>query len=95
MKKLIKKVVMVGLVGLMVLGSIGVSEAKVIQGTKGRTYITLDSIERRENKEVLKYFGITSYNLRMNSKQYVVRFRSNLNSSKTKKIVKILALYIV
>lgn len=88
MKKLIKKVVMVGLVGLMVLGSIGVSEAKVIQGTKGRTYITLDSIERRENKEVLKYFGITSYNLRMNSKQYVVRFRSNLNSSKTKKIVK-------
>lgn len=88
MKKLIKKVVMVGLVGLMVLGSIGVSEAKVIQGTKGRTYITLDSIERRENKEVLKYFGITSYNLRMNSKQYVVKFRSNLSSSKTKKIVK-------
>lgn len=88
MKKLIKKVVMVGLVGLMALGSIGVSEAKVIQGTKGRTYITLDSIERRENKEVLKYFGITSYNLRMNSKQYVVKFRSNLSSSKTKKIVK-------
>lgn len=88
MKKLIKKVVMVGLVGLMVLGSIGVSEAKVIQGTKGRTYITLDSIEKRENKEVLKYFGITSYNLRMNSKQYVVKFRSNLSSSKTKKIVK-------
>lgn len=88
MKKLIKKVVMVGLVGLMALGSIGVSEAKVIQGTKGRTYITLDSIEKKENKEVLKYFGITSYNLRMNSKQYVVKFRSNLNSSKTKKIVK-------
>lgn len=88
MKKIIKKVVMVGLVGLMVLGSIGVSEAKVIQGTKGRTYITLDNIEKRENKEVLKYFGITSYNLRMNSKQYVVRFRSNMNSSKTKKIVK-------
>lgn len=88
MKKLIKKVVMVGLVGLMVLGSFGVSEAKAIQGTKGRTYITLDNIEKRENKEVLKYFGITSYNLRMNSKQYVVRFRSNMNSSKTKKIVK-------
>ena len=88
MKKLIKKVVMVGLVGLMVLSSFGVSEAKVIQGTKGRTYITLDSIEKKENKEVLKYFGITSYNLRMNSKQYVVKFRSNLNSSKTKKIVK-------
>lgn len=88
MKKLIKKVVMVGLVGLMILGSIGISEAKVIQGTKGRTYITLDNIEKRENKEVLKYFGITSYNLRMNSKQYVVKFRSNLSSSKTKKIVK-------
>lgn len=88
MKKLIKKVVMVGLVGLMVLGSIGVSEAKVIQGTKGRTFITLDSIEKRENKEVLKYFGITSYSLKMNSKEYVVKFRSNLNSSKTKKIVK-------
>lgn len=88
MKKLIKKVAMVGLVGLMVLGGFGVSEAKVIQGTKGRTYVTLDSIEKRENKEVLKYFGITSYSLKMNSKQYVVKFRSNLNSSKTKKIVK-------
>lgn len=88
MKKLIKKVVMVGLVGLMVLGSIGVSEAKVIQGSKGRTYITLDNIEMKENKEVLKYFGITSYNLKMNKKEYVVRFRSNLNSAKTKKIVK-------
>ena len=88
MKKLIKKVAMVGLVGLMVLGGFGVSEAKVIQETKGRTYITLDSIEKRENKEVLKYFGITSYNLRMNSKEYVVKFRSNLSSAKTKKIVK-------
>ena len=88
MKKLIKKVAMVGLVGLMVLGGFGVSEAKVIQGTKGRTYITLDSIEKRENKEVLKYFGITSYSLKMNSKEYVVKFRSNLSSSKTKKIVK-------
>lgn len=88
MKKLIKKVAMIGLVGLMVLGGFGVSEAKVIQGTKGRTYVTLDSIEKRENKEVLKYFGITSYSLKMNSKEYVVKFRSNLSSSKTKKIVK-------
>ena len=88
MKKLIKKVAMVGLVGLMVLGGFGVSEAKVIQGTKGRTYITLDSIEKRENKEVLKYLGITSYNLKMNSKENVVKFRSNLSSAKTKKIVK-------
>lgn len=88
MKKLIKKVAMIGLVGLMVLGGFGVSQAKVIQGTKGRTYITLDNVEKKENKEVLKYFGITSYNLRMNSKEYVVKFRSNLSSSKTKKIVK-------
>lgn len=89
MKKLIKKVIMVGLVGLMVLGSIGVSEAKVIQGTKGRTYITMDKIEEKENKMVLEEcFNITSYNLKMNSKEYVVKFRSNLNSSKTKKIVK-------
>ena len=88
MKKIIKKITMAVLVGLMVLGNIGVSEAKVIQGTKGRTYITLDSIEKRENKEVLKYLGITSYNLKMNKKEYAVRFRTNLNSAKTKKIIK-------
>lgn len=88
MKKLIKKITMVGLIGLMVLGNTVTINAKVIQGTKGRTYITLDSIEKRENKEVLKYLGITSYNLRMNNKEYVVKFRSNLNSAKTKKIVK-------
>lgn len=88
MKKLIKKITMVGLIGLMVLGNAVTINAKVIQGTKGRTYITLDSIEKRENKEVLKYLRITSYSLKMNSKEYVVKFRSNLNSSKTKKIVK-------
>lgn len=88
MKKLIKKITMVGLIGLMVLGNAVTINAKVIQGTKGRTYITLDSIEKRENKEVLKYLGITSYNLKMNKKEYVVKFRSNLNSTKTKKIVK-------
>ena len=88
MKKLIKKITMAILVGLMFLGSAGTINAKVIQGTKGRTYITLDSIEKRENKEVLKYLGITSYSLKMNKKEYVVRFRTNLNSTKTKKIVK-------
>ena len=88
MKKLIKKITMAILVGLMSLGSAGTINAKVIQGTKGRTYITLDSIEKRENKEVLKYLGITSYSLKMNKKEYVVRFRTNLNSTKTKKIVK-------
>ena len=88
MKNLIKKITMVGLIGLMVLGNTVTINAKVIQGAKGRTYITLDSIEKRENKEVLKYLRITSYGLKMNSKEYVVKFRSNLNSSKTKKIVK-------
>lgn len=92
MKKLIKKVVMVGLVGLMALGSIGVSEAKVIQGTKGRTFITLDSIEKRENKEVLKYFGITSYKTIWNKKKntYTVEFKVNkkMNCKDVKKIVK-------
>lgn len=88
MKKLIKKITMAVLVGLMVLGNAVTINAKVIQGTKGRTYITLDSIEKKENKEVLNYLGITSYSLKMNKKEYVVRFRSNLNSSKTKKIVK-------
>lgn len=88
MKKLIKKITMVGLMGLMILGNAVTINAKAIQGTKGRTYITLDSIEKRENKEVLKYLGITSYNLKMNKKEYVVRFRTNLNSAKTKKIVK-------
>lgn len=88
MKKLIKKITMAVLVGLMFLGSAGTINAKVIQGTKGRTYITLDSIEKRENKEVLKYLGITSYNLKMNKKEYAVKFRTNLNSAKTKKIVK-------
>ena len=54
MKKLIKKITMVGLIGLMVLGNAVTINAKVIQGTKGRTYITLDSIEKRENKEDIK-----------------------------------------
>lgn len=88
MKKLIKKITMAVLVGLMVLSNMGMVNAKVIQGTKGRTYITLDSIEKKENKEVLNYLGITSYNLKMNKKEYVVKFRTNLNSTKTKKIVK-------
>lgn len=87
MKKLIKGLVCV-MVASILISIPWISNAKVIQGTKGRTYITLDNIEKRENKEVLKYLGITSYNLKINSKEYVVKFRSNLNSAKTKKIVK-------
>lgn len=87
MKKLIKGLVF-AMVTSILISAPCITQAKVIQGTKGRTYITLDNIEKKENKEVLKHLGITSYNLKMNSKEYVVRFRSNLNSSKTKKIVK-------
>lgn len=87
MKKLIKGLVFT-MVTSILISTPCITQAKVIQGTKGRTYITLDSIEKRENKEVLKYLGITSYNLKMNKKEYVVKFRSNLNSTKTKKIVK-------
>lgn len=98
MKKLIKGLVfaMVGLVGLMVLGGFGVSEAKVIQGTKGRTYITLDSIEKRENKMVLEEcFNITSYKTIWNKKKntYTVEFKVNkkMNCKDVKKIVKQIA----
>lgn len=87
MKKLIKGLVFTMVTSILISAPC-ITQAKVIQGTKGRTYITLDSIEKRENKEVLKYLRITSYSLKMNSKEYVVKFRSNLNSSKTKKIVK-------
>ena len=87
MKKLIKGLVFT-MVTSILISTPCITQAKVIQGTKGRTYITLDSIEKRENKEVLNYLGITSYSLKMNKKEYVVRFRTNLNSSKTKKIVK-------
>ena len=93
MKKLIKKIVCVGLVGLLVLGSVGVAEARVIQGTKGRSYITYDKIERDENKIVLEEcFGIKSYKTIWNKKKntYTVEFKANKKTSckDVKKIVK-------
>ena len=93
MKKLIKKIVCVGLVGLFVLGSVGVAEAKVIQGTKGRTYVTMDKIELEENKLVLEEcFKIKSYKTIWNKKKntYAVEFKTNKKTSckDTKKIVK-------
>ena len=94
MKKLIKKIVCVGLVGLMFLGSVGVAEAKVIQGTKGRTFVTLDKIEIQENKMVLEEcFNITSYKTIINKKRdsYTVIFRSNKGCKDTKKLVKSVA----
>ena len=93
MKKLIKKIVCVGLVGLFVLGSVGIAEAKLIQGTKGRTYVTMDKIELEENKLVLEEcFKIKSYKTIWNKKKntYTVEFKTNKKTSckDVKKIVK-------
>ena len=93
MKNMFKKLVCVGLVGLLVLGSVGVAEAKLIQGTKGRTYVTMDKIELEENKLVLEEcFKIKSYKTIWNKKKntYTVEFKANKKTSckDTKKIVK-------
>ena len=93
MKKLIKKIAIVGLVGLFVLGTVEVAEAKLIQGTKGRTYVTMDKIELEENKLVLEEcFKIKSYKTIWNKKKniYTVEFKTNKKTSckDTKKIVK-------
>lgn len=93
MKNMFKKLVCVGLVGLLVLGSVGVAEAKLIQGTKGRTYVTMDKIELEENKLVLEEcFKIKSYKTIWNKKKntYTVEFKTNKKTSckDTKKIVK-------
>ena len=91
MKKLIKKIVCVGLVGLMFLGSVGVAEAKVIQGTKGRTYITMDAIEKSENLEVIKYLKIKNAKVKFKNNTYTVEFKTNKSCKETKKLVKNLA----
>ena len=93
MKNMFKKIVCVGLVGLFVLGSVGVAEAEIIQGTKGRTYITMDKIELEENKLVLEEcFKIKSYKTIWNKKKntYTVEFKTNKKTSckDVKKIVK-------
>ena len=87
MKNMFKKLVCVGLVGLFVLGSVGVAEAK------GKTYITMDKIELEENKLVLEEcFKIKSYKTIWNKKKntYTVEFKANKKTSckDTKKIVK-------
>ena len=91
MKNLIKKIVCVGLVGLMFLGSVGVAEAKVIQGTKGRTYITMDAIEKSENLEVIKYLKIKNAKVKFKNNTYTVEFKTNKSCKETKKLVKNLA----
>ena len=92
MKKLIKKVVMVGLVGLLVAGSNckNMVEAEIIQ--KGnKTFITYDRIEKRENLEVIKYFKIKNAKVRFKNNTYTVEFNSKDNCKNTKKLVKKLA----
>ena len=91
MKNMFKKLVCVGLVGLLVLGSVGVAEAKVIQGTKGRTYITMDAIEKSENLEVIKYLKIKNAKVKFKNNTYTVEFKTNKNCKDTKKLVKKLA----
>ena len=91
MKNMFKKIVCVGLVGLFVLGSVGVAEAKVIQGTKGRTYITMDAIEKSENLEVIKYLKIKNAKVKFKNNTYTVEFKTNKSCKETKKLVKKLA----
>ena len=90
MKNMFKKLVCVGLVGLLVLGSVGVAEAKVIQ--KGnKTYITMDAIEKSENLEVIKYLKIKNAKVKFKNNTYTVEFKTNKNCKDTKKLVKKLA----
>ena len=91
MKNMFKKIVCVGLVGLLVLGSVGVAEAKVIQGTKGRSYITYDKIEKSENLEVIKYLKIKNAKVKFKNNTYTVEFKTNKSCKETKKLVKNLA----
>ncbi len=86
MKNMFKKLACVGLVGLFVLGSVGVAEARVIQ--KGnKTYITYDTIEKKENLEVIKYLGIKNAKVKFKNNTYTVEFKSNKSCKETKKLV--------
>ena len=90
MKNMFKKLVCVGLVGLFVLGSVGIAEAKVIQ--KGnKTYITYDKIEKSENLEVIKYLKIKNAKVKFKNNTYTVEFKTNKSCKETKKLVKNLA----
>ena len=85
-----KKIVCVGLVGLMFLGSVGIAEAKVTQ--KGnKTYITMDAIEKSENLEVIKYLKIKNAKVKFKNNTYTVEFKTNKSCKETKKLVKKLA----
>ena len=89
MKKLIKKITMVGLIGLLVMGSSckNMVEAEIIQ--KGnKTFITMDAIEKRENLEVIKYFKIKNAKVKFKNNTYTVEFKTNKSCKETKKLVK-------
>ena len=90
MKNMFKKLVCVGLVGLFVLGSVGVAEAKVIQ-RGNKTYITYDAIEKSENLEVIKYLKIKNAKVKFKNNTYTVEFKTNKSCKETKKLVKNLA----
>ena len=92
MKNMFKKIVCVGLVGLLVLGNTcNTVEAEIIQGTKGRSYITYDKIEKSENLEVIKYLKIKNAKVKFKNNTYTVEFKTNKNCKDTKKLVKKLA----
>ena len=94
MKNMFKKLVCVGLVGLLVLGNTcNTVEAEIIQGKNGTVYINYDKIEEQENKLVLEEcFKIKSYKTIWNKKKntYTVEFKANKKTSckDVKKIVK-------
>ena len=94
MKKLIKKIVCVGLVGLLVLGNTcNTVEAEIIQGKNGTVYINYDKIEEQENRLVLKEcFNIKNAKVKFNKKKnlYTVEFKTN-NCKKARKLVKDIA----
>ena len=94
MKNMFKKLVCVGLVGLLVLGNTcNTVEAEIIQGKNGTVYINYDKIEEQEKRLKLKeWYKIKSYKTIWNKKKntYTVEFKANKKTSckDVKKIVK-------
>ena len=91
MKNMFKKVICAGLIGLLVLGNTcNTVEAEIIQ--KGnKTFITMDTIEKSQNLEVIKYFKIKNAKVRFKNNTYTVEFKTNKSCKDTKKLVKKLA----
>ena len=92
--KNLKKLVCVGLIGLMFIGSgcKNVTEGEII--TKGdKTFIGYDTIERDENLEVIKYFKIKNAKVKFYYKKntYTVEFKTKKNCKEARKLVKNIA----